>query len=286
MSSIFLYGAGFIASSIYISNLEESKYQFFRKSFYEPHKKYSDLKKFKREHDIAQSHSDMENYLKSIFLNAANFFYQNFHGKKQELIFYKQQNNFELIRNFEFVHETLSDFDNITKSIQKRIAKENIIIEEKLLEKANLADELKKDIDDKNLENIILLQENTNDELLKFQIQSSIQTKRDYDKSILPEIKLIKQTNKIAIANALEESKKLWEERRKENMYDISRTKIETKFKSVADLKNQQYLDRVSKSNEKEMEEYGKKKQQNADMPPGSSSYSDFEELFNMNKSK
>jgi len=287
MSSIFLYGVGFIAGSIYVSNLEESRYLFFRKSFYEPHKQFLELKKYKRKNDIAQSHKDIEIYLKSILLNAANYCYYYFYGHKQELIFYKQQNSFELIRNFEFVHETLSDFDNITKSIQHRIQKENKTIENKLLEKANLDEELKKDIDDKNLENIILLQENTKDEFVKFQIQSNIQTKKDYDKSILPEIKLVKQTNKIAIANAIDESRKLWEERRKENLYDLSlsQTKIETKYKSITDLKNQQYLDKVTKRNEKEMEEYSKKKQV-ADMPPGKSSYSDFEDLFNMNKSK
>jgi hypothetical protein len=285
MSSIFLYGAGFIAGSIYISNLDETKYQFFRKSFYEPHRNYLNLKKYRRQNDMPQSYQDIEIYIKSVFLNATNFFYYNLYGKKQEFNLYKQQNNFELIRNFEFVQETLSDFDKITKSIEERIKKENKKIEEKEIENANLEDELKKDFDDKNIENILLLQENTKDEFIKFQIQNNIQTKKDFDKGILPEMKLIKQINKVAIANAFDDSRKLWEERRKENLYDIRHTKIETKFKSISDLKNKQYLDRVSKNNKKEMDEYGKNKQA-ADMPPGESSYSDFEDLFNIDKSK
>lgn len=285
MSSIFFYGVGFIAGSIYISNLEENQYQFFRKSFYEPHRNYLDLKKYKRQKEIAQSYEDVEIYFKSVILNAANFFYYHIYGKKQELIFYKQQNNFDLIRNFEFVHETLSDFNNITKSIQERIGKENKKIEEKEMEKNNLEEDLQKSYDDKNLENIILLQENTKDEFMQFQIQNNIQTKKDYDKSILPEIKLRKQMNKSAIANAFEESKRLWEERRKENLYDEKYVKYEQKNVSISDLKNKQFIQKTNKENEKEMAEFSKNKKE-TEMPFGRSDYSDFGELFNMNKSK
>jgi len=282
MSSFFIYGAGFFLGSMYISNLEEEKYQFFRKCFYEPHKNYFDLKKFKRNNDLAQSYLDLEYYLKSVFLNGVNFFYYYLYGEKRNFLFYKQQNNFELIRNFEFVNETMREFDIISKNLKERIDKENSIIDQKLLEKSYLEEELKKDFDDKNLDNIILFKENTKDEFTKFTIQNGIQTKQDYDKSILPEIKLQKQTNKIAIANSINESRRLWEERRKENMYDISHTKFETKFKSIADLKNQQYVEKVMNNKQRELQKYSKNKQETTSVPE--SNYSDFKDLFDINK--
>ncbi len=283
MSILLLYGAGFVAGSMYLSKLDDVKYQFFRKCFYEPHKNYSDLKKYKNQNRIDQTYEDMEYYVKSVFLNGANFFYYYLYGKKREFIFYKQQNNFELIRNFEFMNETINDYDNIIKKIKERIERENKDIDDKMIEKENLEEDLKKDFDDKNLENLILLQENTKDQFTKFVIQNNIQSKSDYDKTTLPQIKLQKESNKIAFAQAIENSRKLWEDRRKENLYDISNYKTETKRISIADVKEKEYIEGVRKQNSQEIEKIRNEKKQN-EMPKKNGDYSDFEDLFNMKK--
>lgn len=279
MSGLFFFSTGVFVGVYYIKNLDQGKYTFFRKSFYEPHEQYRLIKKFKRENDIAYNYQDVEIYIKRTILSALNFFYYHLYGENREFQYYKQQNNFELIKNFEFMNETLKDFDNLTKQIKERISQENGKLEAKMLEKENLQADLRKEIDDKNLENILLLQENTKDEFIKYQLSQNISTRADYEKSILPEIHLLKQTSKAIIAYSHSESKRLWEERRKnENMNDYMAYKAPKT--TISDLRNKEYLEKIQNKNEAEIIKYEQNKKNS--QPGVPDNFSEFKGLFNI----
>ena len=218
--SLIALSAGFLIGGAFVRSLKPDDYIFFRYSFYEPHLIYKNIKLQKIQKDLAYTSKDLEIHIKSTILKAINYFSYYLYGKKNEFLFYKQQNNFVLIKKFEFVNETIKDFEKIQSNIQERIVTENKKNEIKIKDEENLMEQIYQNVDDKNLENIVLLKENTNDEYLKYAISSNLFTTSDYDKKITPEIKLLKQTNKLVIAASMKESRRMWDDQRKKDAYE------------------------------------------------------------------
>lgn len=252
--AIFFYGIGFLIGNTYIHKASEDDFDFFKKSFIEPHKEYRFLRKNRRKNDMAYSSEELIMYLKVTMNNAYYFFYYNLYDKYRIFNHYKQQNNFDLIRDFEFMHETLQNLDVIQSNLNKRISQENFIIEEKIKSEENYEKELNRSDDDKNMENILLMKNNSADEFYKYQLSNNIYDKDEYEKSILPEIKLDRENTKIMLAKGIADARKEFTDNRRRNLYD----NFVDRKKTVSFLDNQKkdYMDKMRKQDEREIENY------------------------------
>ena len=259
--SIFFYGIGFILGTSYIQNLNEENYRFFKESFIEPYSQYKFLKKYRKENDLHKSPDELYAFINLSFKNTLYFFYYHLYDKHILFRFYKQQNNFDLIRNFEFMNETMQNIDVIKNNLQKRIIQENLKNEETEKLAENYKKDLNKSDDDNNMENILLMQNNSKDEFHKYQLSNNIFDKDEYEKSILPEIKLEKENTKIMLAKGISDARREFTEIRRMNYYDIYPTKKENI--DVVNNLNKKYFDKLNKTNQKELDKLEVRKKLN-----------------------
>ena len=167
-----------------------------------PHAQFRLNKKHKYAADNGMDPQDYINYIKDTTYSFYNLIHWYTIGERASIRKYKRELCFDLIEKFEFVKETVENFDYVIGNIIE-VVREDAIIEPKegsYAFYAQLEREMKiknKTQDEFSIENIQMIKEMTSDDYEKYLIDNSIVSKEDYLKSLTPEFRLSKETNKM-----------------------------------------------------------------------------------------
>jgi hypothetical protein len=197
-----------VAIPHYLSNYH---FEIMQSCLYQPHVQFYKIKKEHYKLDKALDHTNYLNYI----LDITKSFYQFIHfftiGERREFRKMKQKMSFDLIENFEFVRETLDNFDFVIENMRK--------LEEESLKNQpgsyaffqQLEEEAKqrnKTADDYSIENIQIIKEMAEDDYEKYLLENSVMRKEDYDKSLTPEFKLQKEANRLRMIEQYQDAQR------------------------------------------------------------------------------
>lgn len=235
MSYIFI--GGFCLGLTIPSFLKDENYTILYHGIYRPHRMFFTKRRELFKNQQALRPEDYYEYILDSTLSFFNIFYMLLIGKRNNFIFLKQQNCFNLIEEFEFMNETLKNMDYIQESLQKKSnlfpgSYQHLAILEEGMKKMKV-----KSVDEINAENILKIKEMSVDPYEQYLLESAVETKENYYKN-MPFNKLIdSEMQKHKIQEAYAQSQKQWEDKLKVKNIDHSIHKNQNAISQVVTKK-------------------------------------------------
>jgi hypothetical protein len=176
-----------------------------------PYQNFFRLKREMYKKDQGLDYNDYANHIIDIAKSYYNFIHFYIIGQRRMIRQEKQNLTFNLIEKFEFIRETIDNFDFVQSNLEKIKAEQvnsapgSYAYMKKLEQEAKIKN---KSVDDYSIENIELIKEMAEDEYEKYLLENAIQKKEDYDKSLTPQIKLQKEANRLKLIEQYQDSQR------------------------------------------------------------------------------
>jgi hypothetical protein len=234
-----------------------SNYHFDVWSFHllKPYQLFYHLKKESYKKDMGLDYSDYVNHISNIAKSFINFAHFYLIAYRRAIIQEKQNLTFNLIERFEFVRETIDNFDFVQTNLKKIEIEEvnNSVGSYAYMKKLEQEAKVKnKSVDDFNIENIQLIKEMAEDEYEKYLLENAIQKKEDYDKSLTPQFKLMKETNRLKLIEQYQDSLRKFKSEQMGDDLDIKARDVVNNATNIINRKiNQEEIDNKKKIFEK-----------------------------------
>lgn len=217
-----------------------SNYHFDIWSLYllKPYQNFYQLKKECYKKDIGLEYNDYTNHILNVTKSLGKFVHFYLIEYRRIITQEKQNMTFNLIERFEFVKETIDNFDYVESNLKKIKIEEVNSSPGSYANMKKLENETKinnKSADDYNIENIQLIKEMAEDEYEKYLLENAIQKKEDYDKSLTPQFKLQKETNRLKLIEQYHDSLRKF---KSEQMGDDLQNKARDVVNSATDIIN------------------------------------------------
>jgi hypothetical protein len=187
------YISGFAVGILFPHYLSNYHFEILQGSVLRPHLQFFQMRKNKLKSGIEITHEDYLFYLKNTFLSFYNMIHFFIIGEKRLFNLTKQKACFDLISDFEFIKETVDNYDYILENVKEI---QNEILNNRLIE----AKESQKTVEDYNFENIEIIKEMAKDDYEKYLIDNAVMRKDEYYKTLTPEFILQKEQNKLRMA--------------------------------------------------------------------------------------
>jgi hypothetical protein len=196
-------GLGGLLIPQYLSN---NNFEYLYQGLYRPHKEFFRLKSDRYKKDESLIVSDYTGYIRGIFSGlyiSAHYFLL---GQFKEFKETKQKVCFDLIENFEFVRETVQNWDYLNRKIRENMEDEKKYTEELIIGVQQEIERLSKSPDEMNLDYIKQIENMTDDEYEKYAITQAIIPKEEYLKNISPDYLLEKSKYRLQIIENFQNS--------------------------------------------------------------------------------
>lgn len=171
--------------------ISPKKYVILFNGLIKPHKEHQALKKMKYANGVLLNEFDYLLYLVNTFYSFGNMVYQLAYGDRYNFLMTRQTVGLILTAQFEYINETISNYDKIQeniKNINYTTPTSFELMDE--IEKNYIREESQEEI---NLQNIALMKNNVKDEYEKYTLENSVITNQEYLKNLNPELRLADQ---------------------------------------------------------------------------------------------
>jgi hypothetical protein len=214
----YLFVGGFIVGSIIPQMASNYKFWVLYHGIYRPHKDFRKKRNYLFKNDVALHSNDYYFYLFDIFYSFGKMWYLLLYGERKDFLKIKQQNCFKLIEEFEFVNETIENYENVIKGMQQfyKSNLENIpgtYENFSKIEKEISMNNIQKSAEEMNLANLNKIKEMSKDDYEKYLIDNAVKSRVEHTLAQSDEQFIQNAFNKTNQAIAYEKSIRQWKDK-------------------------------------------------------------------------